>query len=229
MILEDFRKTYKSFILLLFGMLLFTTIGVDVALALGISLLFFFVFSIRFLNALLYDSIFDAKGNITEPCVSWKKLIWNKMAVMLIYSIIGNALALIILLLTKQYETLEYIVPCSLTMGADSQSQFVFAVEIMYQIVSGVIPGLNFLSIVLLCSFLSLKNPCKTAWCIFWILDLLIVPSIIRPCLNQILSPLINGAEAEPVYYLLSGALSLFIIIAVLKNHIRQKQYDHIN
>ena len=67
MILEDFRKTYKSFILLLFGMLLFTTIGVDVALALGISLLFFFVFSIRFLNALLYDSIFDAKGNITEP------------------------------------------------------------------------------------------------------------------------------------------------------------------
>lgn len=219
MICNDFRNTYKSFLLILCGVML-AAAGADSGLALGIGLLLYFVFLMRFLNVLLYDAVLDSEGNVIEPCILWKKLICNKLIVMFSYSAIGEAVFLITLFLLKEYDVLEYRIPSYTTTMADSQMLFAFGGTMVYRIVSGVLPGLSLLAIMLICSALPLKKPRSTAWCVFWAVNLFLVPFVIGPCLNQGLSLMMSSAWAEKAAVLLLGTAYVVLIIVVLKKPI---------
>lgn len=219
MIRNDFRNTYKSFLVVLCGWFLAATAGNNFGLALGIGLLFYFAFLMRLLNVLLCDAIFDSEGNIIEPRVPWKRLICNKIAVLLSYSAIGEAVFFIISLLMKEYDVLEYGLPYLTAMAAvDSQSLFAVDGTILYRIVAWIIPALSLLVIMLACNVLALKRPRAAVWCIFWVLNLFIVPYLILPCLKQGLSLIMNSILAEKAAALSLGAGYLFMIYGFVKS-----------
>ncbi len=182
----------------------------------GSGLLISIIFTTRFLNVIFPKTIF-VEEKISASRFAYRKLICNKVILISLYSIIGEIVFLIIMYLMEGYDCLNRIMTESVGLRNSSYIGSSFIEGIVYRIVTWIIVGLSFLVLMIICNSTSLENPCKTAWNMFWILNLFIVPMIVLPCLRAVLFLIIGGALANKIPPILLGVGYLFVIFHYIK------------
>lgn len=207
MFYHDIKITYKEFLLLLFGIMLFSVgsyIGIAGELVGGLIFIFFLI---KLLNKLCCESVFETDGNLKILPISRGKLVLGKLLILLCYNMAGYGVFLISLFLTGQTDLLEENLLNLTVIGTGITGFREILLGFLLQTVSFTVVGMSLFVLVLLCRFGSIKNSCRRAWTFFIILNLILLPLI-----NKLL---IELAGTEYISVMLNGIL-LCIYIGVI-------------
>ena len=219
MFFRDLKNTYRDFLLVLLGIILFMSLMDVFSLGAVAGSLLALIFSVRFLNTMLYKSVFREDGSVQDLHVSLKWLICSKVLLLFCYNTI-----LMFGLLTCQYLKKDYLsLSSNLPVYVDSDGNLQAMDSLLWPFFSIVIGMtvmcLSFFALIAICCK-KMKNgesASRVAWSIFCLLNILIVPFFIGPLLEKGVWFVFKFAGAEQLINLVLGAVYIAIPAVILK------------
>lgn len=220
MFFRDLRNTYRDFLLVLLGiMLLITLLDVfNVGAAAG-SLLAL-IFSVRYLNTLLYKSVFDKDGSVLDLHVSLTQLICSKTALLLCYNTVFILVFFVCQYLKRDYLTLSFNLPIYVDFDGNLQVGGSLLWAVLSKIIGGTVMCLSFFPLMAICckKMKNAETACRVAWSVFWLLNIFIESFLLTPLLEMGIWSVFKFVGAEQLVNLLLGAIYIAISAIILKN-----------